>query len=130
MALNIAQSEAPGVKSGHDVIKSRCPLYPQKRRFLGAVSMSALCQKRTLAGVVADNKRPLEGMSSYRKAPQAGADHGDGGTIIGVEKAERLEAARDKIGQRLAKFLVSRDSRTSNDVGLSATAALIILRQD
>src|SRR5262249_13363908 len=30
-------------KSGHDVIKSRCPLYPQKRTWIGTVVMSALC---------------------------------------------------------------------------------------
>jgi hypothetical protein len=28
-------------------MKSRCPLYPQKRTFIERVGMSALCQKRT-----------------------------------------------------------------------------------
>src|SRR5262245_683540 len=34
------------VINGHDVIKPRCPLYPQKRTLLERVAMSALCQKR------------------------------------------------------------------------------------
>ena len=36
------------VTSGHDVIKSQCPLYPLKRTSLAAMVMSALCQKQTL----------------------------------------------------------------------------------
>jgi hypothetical protein len=35
------------VKSGHEALKSRCPLYPQKRTSNGTLRMSALCQKRT-----------------------------------------------------------------------------------
>jgi hypothetical protein len=35
------------VKSRHDDLNSRCPLYPQKRTLLEPVAMSALCQKRT-----------------------------------------------------------------------------------
>jgi len=37
------------VISGHDVIKSRCPLYPQKRTFAERIGMSALCHKLTHA---------------------------------------------------------------------------------
>src|SRR6202040_3864733 len=37
------------VKSGHDAIKLRCPLYPRKRTFVSAFWMSALGQKRTSA---------------------------------------------------------------------------------
>ena len=37
------------VKSRHDALKWRCPLYPQKRTLFSAVSMSALCQKQTSA---------------------------------------------------------------------------------
>jgi len=42
------------VISGHDVIKSRCPLYPQKRTSVNAIAMSALCQKRTLRSAAID----------------------------------------------------------------------------
>jgi hypothetical protein len=37
------------VKSGRDVLKFRCPLYPRKRTFAHAIRMSALGHKRTLA---------------------------------------------------------------------------------
>jgi hypothetical protein len=32
------------VKSRHDALKLRCPLYPQKRTLIEPVAMSALCQ--------------------------------------------------------------------------------------
>ena len=35
------------VKSRHDALNSRCPLYPRKRTLAETVVMSALCQKRT-----------------------------------------------------------------------------------
>ena len=38
------------VKSRHHGLKSQCPLYPQKRTLPADNWMSALCQKRTLAG--------------------------------------------------------------------------------
>src|SRR5215469_2055278 len=38
------------VKSRHSSAPAQCPLYPQKRAWLGRVTMSALCQKRTSAG--------------------------------------------------------------------------------
>src|SRR6516225_2374268 len=34
-------------KTGHDALQSRCPLYPQKRTWLGTIVVSALCHKRT-----------------------------------------------------------------------------------
>jgi len=37
----------PTVISGHQVVAARCPLYPQKRTWIGTSLMSALCQKRT-----------------------------------------------------------------------------------
>jgi hypothetical protein len=37
------------VKSGHRIRSASCPLYPQKRTWIGTVLMSALCQKRTSA---------------------------------------------------------------------------------
>src|SRR5215470_2277739 len=37
------------VKSRHRGISNECPLYPQKRTFVTATGMSALCQKRTIA---------------------------------------------------------------------------------
>jgi hypothetical protein len=40
------------VKTRHDTLKSPCPLYPRKRTFLSAVSMSALCHKRTSAVLI------------------------------------------------------------------------------
>ena len=45
-----AVSQCPlWVKSRHSTTSQRCPLYPQKRTWLGAVAMSVKCQKRTLA---------------------------------------------------------------------------------
>ena len=35
------------VKSGRDALKFRCLLYPRKRTFGGAISMSAMGQKQT-----------------------------------------------------------------------------------
>ena len=35
------------VKSGHRSTSIQCPLYPQKQTFIGAILMSALCQKQT-----------------------------------------------------------------------------------
>jgi len=40
----IAQSEAPGVKSGHAALKTPRPLYPQKRTSPADSWMSVLCQ--------------------------------------------------------------------------------------
>src|SRR5262249_37576531 len=37
------------VKSGHCAVSGRCPLYPQKRTLAVEITMSALCQKQTLA---------------------------------------------------------------------------------
>src|SRR6516162_8510226 len=37
------------VKSRHDALKPRCPLYPQKRTSVRPPLMSALCQKQTHA---------------------------------------------------------------------------------
>jgi hypothetical protein len=37
------------VKSGSDALKFRCPLYPRKRTFLGAIRMSALGHEQTYA---------------------------------------------------------------------------------
>jgi hypothetical protein len=36
------------VKSRHDDLNSRCPLYPQKRTLIERIGMSVKCQKRTL----------------------------------------------------------------------------------
>jgi hypothetical protein len=47
--LKIAQSEAPGVKSGHAALKTPRPLYPQKRTSPADSWMSVLCHKRTHA---------------------------------------------------------------------------------
>src|SRR5262245_55678801 len=40
------------VISGHDLIKSRCPLYPQKQTSPEHTLMSAKCQKQTSANSV------------------------------------------------------------------------------
>ena len=45
------------VKSGHLIAACRCPLYPQKRTLLSAITMSALCHKQTSSG------RPLAATS-------------------------------------------------------------------
>src|SRR5262249_23369715 len=37
------------VRSGHSRRFAQCLLYPQKRTFVSPTTMSALCQKRTLA---------------------------------------------------------------------------------
>jgi hypothetical protein len=37
----------PTVISGHGRISDQCPLYPQKRTWIGTVMMSALCHNRT-----------------------------------------------------------------------------------
>jgi hypothetical protein len=37
------------VKSRHDAVKRRCPLYPQKRTSVGVMAMSALGQIRKIA---------------------------------------------------------------------------------
>jgi hypothetical protein len=35
------------VTTGHDAVKSRCPLFPRKQTFIEAVGMSAMGQKQT-----------------------------------------------------------------------------------
>ena len=54
----------------------RCPLYPQKRTFTGAVGMSALCQKRTslLDHLISEEQ---EGFA-YRKTESSGRFEIDG----------------------------------------------------
>src|SRR5262245_27969786 len=45
--LNVMRSLHPLQHASRDWDKYRCPLYPQKRTFVSAIDMSALCQKRT-----------------------------------------------------------------------------------
>jgi hypothetical protein len=46
-----------------------CLLYSPKRTYVTTTGMSALYHKRTLAGVVADNKRPPGGHEQLPKSP-------------------------------------------------------------
>jgi len=47
-----SRSCPPWVKSRHEDLNSRCPLYPQKRTLSGDSWMSALCQKQTFCVAV------------------------------------------------------------------------------
>src|SRR4029077_8938778 len=67
------------VKSGHGGLNLRCPLYPRKRTFGGAVSMSALCQKRTLlVDSFSSAARPDELVDQTGSATRVGHDHSAG----------------------------------------------------
>jgi hypothetical protein len=72
--LKIAQSEAPGVKSRHDALNSRCPLYPRKQTFSGAPGMSAKCHKQTYA---AQQKNAYSITSSARASNVGGIHFGE-----------------------------------------------------
>ena len=64
------------VKSRHDALKSRCPLFPQKRTLLSTTRMSALCQKQTfwrLLGSLGAGWR-ISSSECYRNAHQGGAN--------------------------------------------------------
>jgi hypothetical protein len=45
--LTLADRKKVGLGSLADIEAPPCPLYPQKRTWLGTIVMSALCQKRT-----------------------------------------------------------------------------------
>jgi hypothetical protein len=77
--LKIAQSEAPGVKSGHAALKTPRPLYPQKRTSPADSWMSVLCHNSCTAtksgrfdGAVlprADTTQGVSGGTPYSVAP-------------------------------------------------------------
>jgi hypothetical protein len=83
--------------SRHNGPFSSCPLYPQKRTFVSALTMSALCHKRTLGSpppsTVGGIGHGPEPSASPPQAREDRLDRGDGFLLIALLQVEHeLEA--------------------------------------
>ena len=69
----VYQGDDVRVKSGHDALKFRCPLYPRKRTFAHAIRMSALVESRMGAVTWAVRQRPVSHPRSSNRTCQSPA---------------------------------------------------------